>query len=97
VRISEFFDVQADLLQVNAYNVENNRLDLTSTERKNISKKQLKVAEDFRKIAKKIAVDGNQAEKSASKDIKAENEKKYKASDIMDELPDSAASSSSLF
>ena len=97
VRISEFFDVQADLLQVNAYNVENNRLDLTSSERKNISKKQLKVAEDFRKIAKKIAVDGNQAEKSASKDIKAENEKKYKASDIMDELPDSAASSSSLF
>lgn len=97
VRISEFFDVQADLLQVNAYNVENNRLDLTSAERKNISKKQLKVAEDFRKIAKKIAVDGNQAEKSASKDIKAENEKKYKASDIMDELPDSAASSSSLF
>lgn len=97
VRISEFFDVQADLLQVNAYNVQNNRLDLTSAERKTISKKQMKVADDFRKIAKKIAVDGNQAEKSASKDIKFENEKKYKAEDIMDELPDSAASSSSLF
>ena len=92
VRISEFFDVQADLLQVSAYNVENNRLDLTSTERKNISKKQMKVADDFRKIARKIAVDGATAEKSASKDIKAEDSKKYKASDVMDELPDSASS-----
>ena len=80
VRISEFFDVQADLLQVNAYNVQNNRLDLTAAERKAISTKQMKVVED-------------RAEKSASKDIKAEDSKKYKASDIMDELPDSASSS----
>lgn len=92
VRVSEFFDVQADLLQVNSYNVENNRLDLTKEERKNISKKQMKVAEDFRKIARKIAIDGTTAEKSASKDIKAEDSKKYKASDVMDELPDSASS-----
>lgn len=92
VRISEFFDVQADLLQVSAYNVENNRLDLNKEERKNISKKQMKVADDFRKIARKIAVDGATAEKSASKDIKAEDSKKYKASDVMDELPDSASS-----
>lgn len=92
VRISEFFDVQADLLQVNAYNVENNRLDLTKEERKNISKKQMKVADDFRKIARKIAVDGATAEKSASKDIKVEDSKKYKASEVMDELPDSASS-----
>jgi hypothetical protein len=92
VRISEFFDVQADLLQVSAYNVENNRLDLNKEERKNISKKQMKVAEDFRKIARKIAIDGTTAEKSASKDIKAEDSKKYKASDVMDELPDSASS-----
>ena len=92
VRISEFFDVQADLLQVNAYNVQNNRLDLTKDERKKISTKQMKVAEDFRKVAKKIAVDGAAAEKSASKDIKVEDSKKYKAEEIMDELPDSAAS-----
>lgn len=92
VRISEFFDVQADLLQVNAYNVENNRLDLTKEERKTISKKQMKVADDFRKIARKIAVDGASAEKSASKDIKVEDSKKYKASEVMDELPDSASS-----
>jgi len=93
VKISDFFEVQADLLQVNSYNVQNNRLDLTKEERKKISAKQMKVADDFRKISRKIAVDGSQAEKSASKDIKAEDNKKYKASEIMDELPDSAASS----
>jgi ribosome recycling factor len=84
--------VQADLLQVNSYNVQNNRLDLTKDERKKISSKQMKVAEDFRKVARKIAVDGAQAEKSASKDIKSESNKKYKADEIMDELPDSASS-----
>ena len=92
VKISDFFEVQADLLQVNSYNVQNNRLDLTKDERKKISNKQMKVAEDFRKVARKIAVDGAQAEKSASKDIKSESNKKYKADEIMDELPDSASS-----
>jgi hypothetical protein len=92
VKISDFFEVQADLLQVNSYNVQNNRLDLTKDERKKISSKQMKVADDFRKIARKIAVDGAQAEKSASKDIKTENSKKYKADEVMDELPDSASS-----
>lgn len=92
VKISDFFEVQADLLQVNSYNVQNNRLDLTKDERKKISNKQMKVAEDFRKVARKIAIDGVQAEKSASKDIKSESNKKYKADEIMDELPDSASS-----
>lgn len=92
VKISDFFEVQADLLQVNSYNVQNNRLDLTKDERKKIASKQMKVADDFRKIARKIAVDGAQAEKSASKDIKAEDSKKYKADEVMDELPDSASS-----
>jgi hypothetical protein len=92
VKISDFFEVQADLLQVNSYNVQNNRLDLTKDERKKIASKQMKVADDFRKVARKIAVDGAQAEKSASKDIKAEDSKKYKADEVMDELPDSASS-----
>ena len=92
VKISEFFEVQADLLQISAYNVENNRLDLTKEERKKISAKQMKVASSFRSISNKIAVSGNEAEKSASKDIKKENDKKYKADEVMDELPDSASS-----
>ena len=92
VRVSEFFDLQSDLLQVNAYNVENNRLDLPKKKRKKISAKQMKVADNFRSIAKKIAVDGATAEKNAIRDVKVEDSKKYKASDIMEELPDSASS-----
>lgn len=92
VRVSDFFEVQADLLQVNAYNVENNRLDLTKEERKNISAKQMKVAEKFRSISRTIAVEAKNAENKATKDIKTENNKKYKASDVMEELPDSASS-----
>ena len=85
------------MLQINAYNVENNRLDLTKEERKNISSKQLKVAEKFRAISRSIAVQASDAENKASKEIKKEDSKKYKASDVMEELPDSAASSSALF
>ena len=92
VRVSDFFEVQADLLQVNAYNVENNRLDLTKEERKNISSKQMRTAEKFRKVSRAIAVETSDAENKATKDIKAEENKKYKASDVMDELPDSASS-----
>lgn len=92
VRVSEFFEVQADMLQINAYNIENNRLDLTKEERKTISSKQMKTADKFRSVSRTIAVDGTSAENKASKDIKAESNKKYKASDVMDELPDSASS-----
>lgn len=92
VRISDFFEVQADLLQVNAYNVENNRLDLTKEERKNISAKQMKTAEKFRKVSRAIAVEVSTAESKATKEVKNEDNKKYKASDIMEELPDSASS-----
>lgn len=97
VRVADFFEVQADLLQVNAYNVQNNRLDLTKEERKNISSKQMKTAEKFRKVSRFVAVETSGAEPKAVKDIKKEDNKKYKVSDVVDELPDSAASSSSLF
>lgn len=92
VRVADFFEVQADLLQVNAYNVENNRLDLTKEERKNISAKQMKTADKFRKISRAIAVETSGAESKAVKKVKEEDNKKYKASDVMDELPDSASS-----
>ena len=92
VRVSEFFDVQADMLQISSFNVQNNRLDLTSTEKKNISTKQMKVAERFRKLAKKIEVSGKTAEHDAVMEAKRESSKKYKAEEVMDELPDSAAS-----
>ena len=91
VRMSEFFDLQSDLLQMSAYNVENNRLDLDKEQRKSISSKQLKISDRFRKWANAIAVKTNESEKAATKQMKNEN-KKYKVDEVMDELPDSASS-----
>lgn len=91
VRISEYFETQANLLQMNAYNVEQNRMDLTKEQKKNISKKQIKIAERMRSISKKVAVEMKESEVKASKDIASEN-KKQKIDDVVDELPDSASS-----
>ena len=92
VKISDFFDQQADMLQINSYNVENNRTDLDIEERKKISSKQLKIVEKFRKVSDFFAIKFKQSETQAINDIKKESKKKYKADEIMDELPDSAAS-----
>lgn len=91
VRVSDFFEVQADLLQISAYNVENNRLDLTKEERKQIATKQMKTADKFRQVSRFIGVQMSSAESKAVKDVKSAESKKFKANDVMDELPDSAS------
>lgn len=91
VRVSEYFDAQADMLQMNAYNVENNRLDLDKEQKKRITTKQIKIADKFRKFANKIGIDMKDSENKATKEMTKEN-KKYKVDDVVDELPDSAGS-----
>ena len=53
---------------------------------------KLKVAEKFRKFSDFLAVKFKDSENKAVKDIKKETQKKYKADEVMDELPDSASS-----
>ena len=89
MRVSDFFDIQADLLQMNAYNVENNSTK-TDEEKEKIVSKQLKIVELFRKMANKIAINSKKAEVDTSKDIEKSN-KKMKLSDVADELPDSVS------
>ena len=90
-RVSDYFDVQADLLQMNAHNLEaNNTTDLKDKER--IIKQQLRIADVFRRIANAIAVDSKRSEVAATKDI-VQSDKKIKTSEILDSAPDSAASS----
>lgn len=91
VRMSEYFDMQADMLQINAYNVEHNRSDLDSTQKKNISAKQMKIAERFRKAANFIGIKMKESEKQATKELTKEN-KKYQTKEVLDELPSSASS-----
>lgn len=90
VKIADYFEAQADILEMNAYNIQNNNPNFTKEERKSISNKQMAIATKFRKISDTIAVDAKSSETKATKDISATN-KKYKADEVMDEVPDSAA------
>lgn len=89
-RVSDYFDMQADLLQMNAHNLE-----LTSTrdpeETKKIVKKQMKIVDMFRKISNKLQIKCKEAEVKATKEIVANN-KKNKIDDMIDSVPDSASS-----
>lgn len=91
--ISEYFDIQADLLALNAESV---RLDYTKTEseRNKIYTKQMKLVDRFKKIANKLAVKLKSAEKRGETLVKKENSVKYKMDDISSTVP---ASASSLF
>lgn len=90
-RVSDYFDIQADLLQMNAYNVESNET-MKKSEREKIAKKQLKIAELFRKLSNKIAVNTKECEVKATKDIIQSNKEKARTTDLMDSIPDSASS-----
>ena len=90
VRISEYFEMQADMLQMNSYNVEHNRPDLDKEQRKSISTKQMKIADKMRQFSKKIAINMKESENKAVKEMTTEK-KKYKV-DVVDEMPDSASS-----
>ena len=85
--VSDYFAIQADLLQMNAENIRYNS-SKSAEEKKNIRKKQLKVVETFRKISNALAIKSKKAEKEAIKDNNA-IQKKYKISDLSDVKPDS--------
>lgn len=89
-RVSEFFDIQADLLQVNAHNLEYNEMKQPE-EKDLIVKKQMKVVDFFRKLSRKFSINGKNAEVETNRDI-TNDSKKMKISDI-----DSGDTSSSLF
>lgn len=90
-RVSDYFDIQADLLQMNAYNVQSNET-MKKSEREKIAKKQIKIAELFRKMSNKIAVNTKESEVKATKDIVQANKEKARTTDLMDSIPDSASS-----
>ena len=81
VKISDFFDIQADLLQMNAYSIEANST-LSATERKKVMAKQLKYVDQFRKLSNKFAIEMKKAEVSANKEKRADDETKMLIDDI---------------
>lgn len=90
-RVADYFDSQASLLQMNAYNIENS-LSREPKTRKEIAGKQRKVADVFKKISNAIKIDSRTADQKSQKDIKELDSKKYKQDEVLDTIPDSANS-----
>lgn len=96
--ISDFFGVQADLLMMNAYNVQRNEA-LDADDKDEIVEKQLAIANRFRDISNKFAIDRKKAEVEATRDIEKSG-KKYKLdanADIVAEDDDDGSDTSVLF
>lgn len=94
-RVADYFEVQADLLQLNAQNIELNGKN--GNDKAKVVERQLKIVDLFRKISNFIAIDSKTAEVKSVKDINNTN-KKFKTSDVLDTMPDSvAANQSALF
>lgn len=89
VRVSDFFDIQADLLQMNTFKLQNDPT-VSADEKERIINKQMKHVDLFRKIANKISYTNKEAEVKATREITADS-KKMKLSDVSDEIPDSVS------
>ena len=85
-RISDYFNIQADLLELNAHDIEAYDRK-TVGDRKTVVKRQLAIAEKFRSIADFFMVDSKQAEQKATTDI-VKDKRKLKTDDVMDDIPD---------
>ena len=81
--VSDYFAVQADLLQVNANNLAY-RDDLSDDKKNAIISKQSNIANKFRNISNKFAVKVKKAENDTNKAIASSN-RKYRIDDLTDE------------
>ena len=96
-QISDFFEIQAELLQMNAYNVEANK-SLDSSDRKEIARKQRDIADKFLSISNFVRIDAKQSDVKASRELES-NKKKYKVDEVINQDidDDPSISTSSLF
>lgn len=92
VKVSDYFEAQSSLLEINAYNLESGQTMVrTGQDAKKIAEKQVTIAGKFRKISEKIAIDGKTAENQAGKALVADS-KKLKADDVVSQCPDAMTS-----
>lgn len=91
VKVSEYFEQQANLLIMNSYNIENN-LSRNDKDKKEIARKQKKIADVFKKIANKIKVNIKSGESKSKTETKKLDSKKYKQDEVLDSIPDSSNS-----
>lgn len=88
--ISDYFEIQADLIQMNTeYLKQNNAIGMTEKEKKEVIKRQDKFVSVFRKIGNAMCIDYKKSEQKAKKDTD-NNKKKYKVDDVVKTKLDSA-------
>ena len=80
-RVSQYFDIQADLLEMNANELKDNRDINTIGDKQSVIRRQLAIAREFRKVADFLAVNANKSEREATRDIKSDS-KQYKIDDV---------------
>lgn len=90
-KISDYFELQSSLLTMNAYNIENN-LTREDKNKKEIVKKQRKVADFFKKISNAFAIKNKTGAVKTAKEVEKLDKEKYKSSDVLKSVPDSANS-----
>ena len=90
-RISQYFDLQADLLEMNAQAIRAGEVN-SLEDKKIVAQRQEAIARRFRKVADFFEVNGRTAEKDSTKEMKKDNVK-YKVNDVVDSQPDSAGES----
>lgn len=84
--ITDYFTIQAQMLEMNAYKLQqNNNID---EDRKNKAyERQMKIASKFRNIANKFAIEDSVASKK-TKELEANENKKYDVDDIAGDVVD---------
>lgn len=87
--LSDYFEVESNIIRMNAERV-NYSTAKSDESKKKIIAKQKKIADVFKAISNKLAIKSSKAEAEAKKTIAADNSKKYKVDELMDEIPDSA-------
>lgn len=97
--LSESLAIQANLIELNAIELEANTNSNLSDEKKaKVVERQIKVAQKLRSLAEKFAIKDKKANTDAKKDLEKESrENKKTANDIKDQLPSDIIADSDLF
>ena len=87
VKLSESLEIQAQLIEANAYNLQySTNSNLDDEKKKKVVNRQLKIAEKLKYWGNKISIDNKKAKKQAS-DMVADDTKQKTIDDIKDQLP----------
>jgi hypothetical protein len=93
--ISDYFAIQSELLQMNAYKVQYSTT-MADDQRKAVYSKQMKIADKLRKVSNAFSIDYNRSKKSAA-DLAAEEKKKFTSEELGMPTPLPTSGQSSLF